>query len=173
MHALAETALLTLLATSTATDVSCRRIPNVITLTGAAVALALAVHTDGIAGLSQSVFGLLLGLALLLPLYWLGLFGGGDAKLVAAIGAFVGPAGVVAVLMGSALAGGAIALVLAARRGLLGRLVLNLKALAFDVWMGAAGATVGIGGLHTIGSMPYAPCLALGCLWWLYAAHPP
>ena len=91
MDALTSAALLTLLATSSASDVSCRRIPNVITLTGAVTGLLLGAYIGGFAGLGHALLGLLLGLALLVPLYLLGLFGGGDAKLVAAIGSFVGP----------------------------------------------------------------------------------
>jgi prepilin peptidase CpaA len=44
-------------------------------------------------------------------------FGGGDAKLIAAIGLTVGPSGLLQVLCGSAIIGGAIAIVVAALGG--------------------------------------------------------
>jgi len=52
-----------------------------------------------------------LGLALTLPLYALGGFGGGDVKLVVALGAALGPLALLSALFWVALSGGVLALV--------------------------------------------------------------
>jgi prepilin peptidase CpaA len=59
--------------------------------------------------------GLVLGLALGWPLFALGGWGGGDVKLLAALGAALGPAALVQVAIWMGVAGGALALVAAAR----------------------------------------------------------
>ncbi len=84
-------------------DATTRRLPNRLTLTAILVGLAtrLALGPDAVlAGL----VGILLGVALSLPLFALGAIGGGDVKLVAAAGAFLGPRELVwALLLGAAL----------------------------------------------------------------------
>ena len=101
---------------ATVIDVRTRRIPNVLTATMASVGIGLAA--SGISGLSLwgSVVGLLLGLALMLPGHLLGATGAGDVKLMAAIGAIVGPALVFSAFLFSALAGGVLAVAVALRR---------------------------------------------------------
>ncbi len=101
---------------ATVIDVRTRRIPNVLTATMASVGIGLAAF--GISGLSLwgSVVGLLVGLALMLPGHLLGATGAGDVKLMAAIGAIVGPALVFSAFLFSALAGGVLAVAVALRR---------------------------------------------------------
>ena len=101
---------------ATVIDVRTRRIPNVLTATMASVGIGLAAF--GISGLSiwGSVVGLLVGLALMLPGHLLGATGAGDVKLMAAIGAIVGPALVFSAFLFSALAGGVLAVAVALRR---------------------------------------------------------
>jgi prepilin peptidase CpaA len=57
------------------------------------------------------VYGAALGFALTLPLYALGGFGGGDLKLVVAIGAALGPWALLSVLFWVAVSGGLLAIV--------------------------------------------------------------
>lgn len=84
-------------------DATTRRLPNRLTLTVILVGLAtrLPLGPDAmIAGL----LGALLGVALSLPLFALGAIGGGDVKLVAGAGAFLGPGELFwALLLGAAL----------------------------------------------------------------------
>jgi len=101
--------------TAATTDVRTRRIPNTLTVSGVALALALRAMVGGAAVVS-GLAGCALALALAVPLVAAGGLGGGDAKLLAAVGAFVGPAALPTVLLATALAGGAIALVVAFRR---------------------------------------------------------
>ena len=73
------------------TDVRSRRIPNVLTF-GAAIA-ALGYHSiaGGWDGAQNAMFGWVVGTALFLPFFLLGGMGAGDVKLVAALGAWLGP----------------------------------------------------------------------------------
>ncbi len=75
----------------------------------------------GISGVSigASLAGLALGVALMLPGHLFGATGAGDVKLFAAAGALIGPAHILTAFVYTALAGGALALVIALRRRLL------------------------------------------------------
>jgi prepilin peptidase CpaA len=97
-------------------DLRTRRLPNALTLTFAATGLALAA--TGLSGVSvkASLFGLLLGLLLMLPGHILGATGAGDVKLLAAVGALIGPSNVIVAFFYTAIAGGVLALVVAQRR---------------------------------------------------------
>lgn len=102
-------ALTALLLGAVAADVGAQRIPNVLTLGGAAFALLLQFITSGWAGLASGIQGLTVGLVLFLPLYVFASMGAGDVKLMAAVGAFLGPwqallAGVCSIAAGGALA---------------------------------------------------------------------
>lgn len=66
------------------------RIPNAFTVPFAASGILYHGWFSGWAGAGQSVVGLLVGFAILLLPFLLGGFGGGDVKLLAAIGAWVG-----------------------------------------------------------------------------------
>jgi prepilin peptidase CpaA len=98
-------------------DLRTRQIPNVLTF-GAAVGAILAHGiTDGLAGIGFSAGGWVVGLALFLPLFLLRGMGGGDVKLLAALGAWVGPGQAVWLALWSAVAGGVLAVIVALARG--------------------------------------------------------
>ena len=101
---------------ATVIDIRTRRIPNVLTATMAGLGLGLAAA--GISGVSlgAAVVGFVLGLGLMLPGHALGATGAGDVKLMAAIGSIVGPGMVVNAFLFTAVAGGALAVVVALRR---------------------------------------------------------
>ena len=79
-------------------DLRERRIPNFLVLPAAGIGLGLGA-CRGWAGLAASAAGLAVGFALLFVPYLLGVMGAGDVKFLAAIGSFVGVAGVVRVLL--------------------------------------------------------------------------
>ena len=93
-------------------DLKYRRIPNLITLPLATLALVLHTVFSGLEGLLFSGAGLLLGTALFLPVYILGGMGAGDAKLMGAVGAVLGAKGVLISAVLTALYGGLYALIL-------------------------------------------------------------
>ena len=71
-------------------DVKTRRIPNVLTLGAALLAFCLRGYEVGFLGVYWSVIGFAAGLLVLLPFFVVRGVGGGDVKLLAAFGAFVG-----------------------------------------------------------------------------------
>lgn len=91
-------------------DFRWRRIPN--WLVAATIVVSLSWHTwaSGWQGLRASGLGLLVGAALLLPLYFLKGMGAGDVKFFAAIGAAVTLEHVLAVFVFAALIAGGMAL---------------------------------------------------------------
>ncbi len=64
--------LFVLLAVAVATDLKSRRIPNLLLLPALSLALMLHAINSGMAGLVTASGGLLLGLAILMPLYAVG-----------------------------------------------------------------------------------------------------
>ncbi len=100
-------------------DLRTRRIPNALTLGAAVVALAFHAATAGASGLAVSAGGWLLGAALFFPIFALRGMGAGDVKLLAAVGAWLGPAQVIWVALITSVAGGVLGLVVAASHGYL------------------------------------------------------
>ena len=119
-------AVLTLGVVASAADAATRRIPNALTIGAAAVALAFAAATGGVSGLGWSVAGWIVGVLLFLPLFALRARGGGDVKLLAAFGAWLGPALVLWVAVYGAIAGGVLALLLVLWRGRLRATIANM-----------------------------------------------
>jgi prepilin peptidase CpaA len=101
---------------ATVVDIRTRRIPN--ELTAAMAGIGIGLSAAGISGISvwASMLGFAVGLALMMPGHVLGATGAGDVKLMAAVGAIVGPALVVTAFLFTAVAGGVLAVVVAARR---------------------------------------------------------
>lgn len=93
-----------------ATDLRTRRIPNLLSVTGALLGLLAFVELRGVAGIGQSLAGLGLGMGLMLPGYLLRSTGAGDVKLMGAVGAVLGWERVLLAFVGTMLAGAAIGL---------------------------------------------------------------
>lgn len=97
------------LAAAAVTDVRERRIPNVLTVSAVVAALVLAA-LEGWGSLGAALLGAAAGLAIGVVLFAVGVVGGGDAKLMAVVGAFLGAAALPRALLFIALAGGGLAL---------------------------------------------------------------
>jgi prepilin peptidase CpaA len=102
--------------TSALVDLRIRRVPNPLTLGIAALGIALAAFGLGIASPWAALAGCAVGLLAMMPGYLIGATGGGDVKLVAAMGTLLGPRGVLFAVVYTAIAGGLLALIVAARR---------------------------------------------------------
>ncbi len=91
-NTLAQAIVIGAAITAAAIDLRTRRVPNVLTMSVALVGLGLAAVGMGRVGIVASAVGCLIGLAMMLPGYLIGATGGGDVKLMAAIGTLLGPA---------------------------------------------------------------------------------
>lgn len=165
-------------------DVRARRIPNAIVFPGMLAALVLHVALPagqgglfgseiGGLGLLQSLGGLGLGLALLLPMYALRLMGAGDVKLLAMVGAFVGAGQILVVGLVTLVVGGVLALAFAAWQRSLRRLVGNAYHMAMHTAFSALAGDVAAPvppPQAASGRLPYAVAIAVataGCIVWL------
>lgn len=86
--------VLTFVTVLAITDFRTHRIPNRLTVPAVIIALLINIGIAGLSGALRSGTGLLVGLAIFLPPFLAGMFGAGDVKGMAAVGAFVGPYGV-------------------------------------------------------------------------------
>jgi prepilin peptidase CpaA len=91
-------------------DLRTRRIPNALTFGAALTALLFHGVTGGWSGLLGAIGGWLLGAALFFPIFALRGMGAGDVKLLAAVGAWLGPAQVIWVALITSVAGGILGL---------------------------------------------------------------
>lgn len=116
ISSVAFAALVAAVVIATVVDLRTRRIPNV--LTGALTGVGLGLAAAGISGMSiwAAMLGFGVGLALMLPGHMLGATGAGDVKLMAAIGSVVGPGVAVKAFLFTAIAGGALAILVALQR---------------------------------------------------------
>ncbi len=139
-------------------DIRSRRIPNWLTATMAGIGTGLAASGASGVSLGASVAGFALGLALMMPGHALGATGAGDVKLMAAVGAIVGPALVVSAFLFTAIAGGVLAIAIALRRRRLGATLAGTGRL-----IAAPGAARDeIKAAHVGSRFAYGPAIAVG-----------
>ena len=98
------------------TDLRTRRIPNVLTASMVSVGFVLPAAGLSEMSLGAALLGCFVGLVLMLPGHVLGATGGGDVKLMAAVGSIVGPVVVVNAFLFTAVAGGVMAMIVAMQR---------------------------------------------------------
>jgi prepilin peptidase CpaA len=111
------------LGTAAVIDIRHRRIPNVVCVSTAAAGLLLATVGVNSITVTSALAGLAYGFVMMLPGHVFGATGAGDVKLFAAAGTMLGSGRVVRAFLFVAIAGGVLAVVIALRRGRLGRTV--------------------------------------------------
>jgi prepilin peptidase CpaA len=116
------------LALACISDLRTRRIPNLLTFSAAASALVFHLLTGGWSAAGWSIAGCILGALLFFPMFALRGMGAGDVKLLAAVGAWLGPSQVLIAALATSLAGGVIALAVALGHG-------YLKTAGLNLWM--------------------------------------
>lgn len=130
------------------TDITRRRVPNL--LTGSAVVCGLAAHAllPSGHGLAGALLGFAAGLLVFFPFFALGGMGGGDVKLMAASGLWFNLHGGLLMILWTVLAGGVLAL-----------LILLLRLFGWPDWVRARVAVLRRGS-----GIPYGVAIAAGTL---------
>jgi prepilin peptidase CpaA len=131
--ALSAAPLIVLLVWAAIEDVCARRIANWLSLSLLIAGVVSAAMGTNTIGLSASLGGAVVGLAIPLVLFALGALGGGDVKLLAAVGAWIGPMRAVEVFAASAVIGLIIVVVQALMQGKLLQLVRNSAVLTVNL----------------------------------------
>ncbi len=165
--------LIGLLAVGTWYDIRSHRIPNMLIIAGLITGVLTNTILHGFSGAATATAGGLVGLAVLLPFYMMRTLGAGDVKLMAVVGAFLGPTNVLMVILATFLSGGIMALVVAARSGMMPRLLQNIKLMLFGAFVKiSAGQTPNMNDLpESVGKLPYAVAITAGTLAYLAWQH--
>ena len=147
-------------------DGTASRIPNEITVMGLAAAFILRAPL-GVESLLQGVGGFSLAFLVSVVLYALRAIGGGDVKLLAGVGAFLGSSEIIGALGLIALLGAGYALLTVTWRGLLPLLVFNtLELVKSLLTLGRAGNARKLESPNAL-TIPYGIPIAMGTLvWW-------
>jgi len=147
------------------TDLRSRRISNRLVVTGLGLGLVLNLLLGGWAGLGWSLLGGLLGLALFFPFFALGGMGAGDVKLLACLGAILGPKDLLAVALVGAVMGGVLALIIASMNGRLRRTLQGVTSL-LAFWAAGGLRPSPVLNLDSPGTLkiPYAVPVAAGTI---------
>lgn len=153
------------------TDLRSRDIPNWVTLPAIALALVLHPIHSGWAGLKLAAGGLGLAAVLFLPLFALRWLGGGDVKLMGAVGALAGASNLLTVAVFDAILGGIAAFALVLWKGRLGRTLKNAGRMLLSLARGQppykADPALEAGAPQSLG-LPRAVTILLAtalCLW--------
>jgi prepilin peptidase CpaA len=147
------------LAAAAAIDLRTRRVPNPLTAGLALSGLGFAATGISHVSVAASLAGLGLGLLLMLPGHLFGGTGAGDVKLFGAAGAVLGPAPMIGAFLYTAIAGGALAVIVAVQRRRLRRTFDRTARLV----KGAA-AAADIAAPQENNRFPYAPAIAVGAI---------
>jgi prepilin peptidase CpaA len=113
------------------TDVHSARIPNRLTYSAIVAALGSRIAILGFSGLKSGVTGMVVAGGLFLVLFVMGAMGGGDMKLMAAVGAWVGSTQVMTLICVAALAGGVLAVGRILIRNMIGETLRSTTRLIF------------------------------------------
>lgn len=165
MHSFAWWPTVLAVTIATIADLRTRRIPNWLVGPFLLAGVVASVMTRGRAGLLFSAWGILAGAAALSLFYFLGGMGMGDVKLLASVGAWIGPQQVFFAFVFMGLAGGLMALAWALRGRFAGEWLTGTGDLIFGF---------GKRGLRpqprfclsnpAARKMPYAPAIAVGTI---------
>ena len=117
-------------------DIRIQKIPNILTFPAIVVGLTYHSVANGLSGFIFSSEGLAMGIAIFLIPYMMGGMGAGDAKLMGAVGAMIGPKGVMIACLFTAIVGGVYALIVLLfnmqyLKGFITRSAITVKAFAF------------------------------------------
>jgi len=179
MHSVAWWPTLIVLAVAAYTDLRTQRIPNWLVFPFLFAGILAAplrhdwpgVHQSIWHGLGQSLSGMAIGLLIFGLLFWMGGMGAGDVKLMAAVGAWIGPAQLSIALVVTAMAGGLMVLGWAVCGGFLKELFTGAGDLLFG-WKrrGMHGDPELVLSNPMKRKISYAPAIAIGTLMSFFAS---
>lgn len=162
--------LMAVLAAAVIIDVKSHRIPNVLLFPALAFSLMLNAAVGGVDGLLGSLAGLVLGIAMLLPLYVMGGMGAGDVKLLGVVGSFLGPWATVVAGMATMIAGAIVGLTVILWRRFRPGIPLHRFPPAGAQVVTSAGSTSRVRPAPKNIQIAYAPAIAAGtfaALWYV------
>ena len=162
---LLQGALATLVAVAAINDLRSRTIPNWLVLAGIAGGFTLNPWISGWPGLKDASLGFGVALLVYLPLFLLRAMGGGDVKLMAAVGSLSGPQNWLVIFVLTAIVGGVVALAVVLFRGAVGRTVRNIAGLIGNLARGRApwsgNDALQVGGSSAM-TLPHGFAIAIG-----------
>ncbi len=167
-------ALLAMLLLACAFDVARRRIPNRLLASGLLTALVLHLAAGNPAALlSTYLAGCAVGLLMFLPLYLMQGMAAGDVKLMATVGAFVGPSLAFQSSLVTYCAGGvlALAMVLAQGRGRAAFANVGLLLQPLLMRLNHVKPDSPLSPVASVGGMPYALAITAGTVTVLWFRH--
>ena len=158
-------AVLAFVALCAGVDLRTRRIPNRLSGSGMVLGAVLQTLYFGLTGLGASLAGLLVMVGLLLLPFALGGLGGGDVKMMGAVGAFLGPRAALAALLLGLAGGGVVMAVHLARRGRLRETVRTVGTMATASVLGGSLAPLRVSAAQPGAiTLPYSVPLGLGTI---------
>jgi prepilin peptidase CpaA len=133
-----QAALAAIVLIAAASDLRSREIPN--WLSGGGILIGLALHTwlNGWSGLKFSGSGLGVAALIFLPLFMMRWLGGGDVKLMAAVGALAGMTNMLVIFILDTILGGFIALLAILFRGRVKKTLVNIGRMLKSMMRGRA-----------------------------------
>ncbi|MGZ3297118.1 MAG: A24 family peptidase [Xanthobacteraceae bacterium] len=168
--------LFTLLVTAATIDVRKHRIPNWLTVSGLLFGLGYSAFVPFYMhhGFLFALGGAAIGFGVLFPMWLLRMLGAGDVKLMAMTGALLGAQAVWLALVGSLVAGGLCAVLVALWRGKLGLMFSNVGRI---LHLGSVAVAAGIPvhtattGWQSTGKLPFGLPIAAGTIATVVASH--
>jgi prepilin peptidase CpaA len=146
-------------------DLRSRTIPNWLTAAGLVAGFAANVYVYGLRGFLVSLGGLGLAILIYFPLWLLKAMGGGDLKLMAALGAVLGASRWFQLFIYTAIIGAVIALFLLLIRGGLNRALRNVGQILQSLTRGQApykdNPDLDVGSSSAV-TLPHGASIALG-----------
>jgi prepilin peptidase CpaA len=181
MHSIAWWPTLVVLFLATFTDIRSGRIPNWLVIPFLLAGIVISpLRSDwqgnghgfgwhgfgqGFAGLGESLEGMGLGVLVFGFLFWLGGMGGGDLKLCAALGAWIGPMQLFFAMVYAGIAGGIMVLCWAVFGGFFKELFTSASDLVFGLKQRGMQRDPELTLANPLKRrMPYAPAIAIGTL---------
>jgi len=153
--------MVAMLAVAVVTDLRVGKIYNKLTVPCAAVGLALGGMTGGLTGLADRALGAAVALGVVVAISALVGLGGGDAKLLIAVGALKGFHFAIWAMLLTGVAGGALAAVVMIRRRAVKQTAVNMIA---NVLSNAGGVSTDLAAGSALGKLPYSIAIAVGSL---------